>query len=469
MRIRPAHVLLCLLALILPAGPCAVSGEPGAEDLARKKADLLFRARVSRAIRSGAHWIAQRQQPDGAFRLEANQHDGPFPNNRHAFGRSVLCFYTLADCGYAADNPVMKRALGYIRRHWRSLMKGDYWPRASSYSLSLLVLGLHTLYVQPGTELRAEDRDRYGMRHKSKSNPCGYPGWVRALIDEILDWLMANQAEAGLFRYPGDLPSGGGPPERQALMGGPEDLSNTQYVLLALWAGSRCGYEIPVETLEKIARRLLFLQEKRGPPVARQEDPEGEPEAPTGPHRYAPPSRPPPPSTSERDRARGFRYTPGFQVTTGSMTAAGMSSLAIVKAMLMERNALGKGLAMRLDRGLWDSIAWLTENYDVRRNPGDGSRWHYYYLYGLERACVITGKVYLGEHDWYREGAELLLDAQQKDGRWKPQDQLAGFGPGAYATDVMDTCFALLFLKRATVVPKKPVLDDGPVTTPSGG
>ena len=41
--------------------------------------------------------------------------------------------------------------------------------------------------------------------------------------------------------------------------------------------------------------------------------------------------------------------------------------------------------------------------------------------------------------------------------------------PGIYKTDVLDTCFALLFLKRATVIPKQPVLDDGPVTTPSGG
>jgi hypothetical protein len=173
------------------------------------------------------------------------------------------------------------------------------------------------------------------------------------------------------------------------------------------------------------------------------------------------------------DRARGFPYTMGGQVT-GSMTTAGLSSLVIVKAMLLERNALKTATRKALDRGIWDAIAWLTWNYDLHWNPGAGSRWQYYYLYGLERACVIAGKRMLGEHDWYREGATLLVDDQEEEGSWRPDDQLGGFGRGpggklVFRTEILDTCFAVLFLKRATLIPKRPVLDDGPVTTPSGG
>jgi len=162
------------------------------------------------------------------------------------------------------------------------------------------------------------------------------------------------------------------------------------------------------------------------------------------------------------------------------MTTAGLSSLLIVKSMLLERGGLAKGagaaLRKDLDQGIWDAIAWLQVNYTLRANPGMGTTWQYYYLYGLERAMVIAAKRMLGPRDWYREGAEMLLRGQQEDGRWQPPGQLGVFGGGpmggsAFRTDVLDTCFALLFLKRATLTPKKPVLDEpkGPVTTPSGG
>jgi hypothetical protein len=470
---RPLPRLLATLLLLVVAAAVAAD-EP--DDAAKKKADLLLRMQTKRAIHRGAKWIAGLQRRDGSFRLDGNQQQGPFPMSRHGYGVTALCLYTLADCGYAADHAVVKRALAYVRKHYGSYMKGDHWPQASSYSQSLVVLALHTLYVKPGRRDATVDHDRYGRRKATEKNPCGYPEWARKTIKEILDWLIENQAREGLFRYPGGLPGSGDDDPRGPNFAGPEDLSNSQYVLLALWAGSRCGYEIKVKTLETIARRLLAIQAQTGPRVAREEDPQpaAEKKGDAGRPRYAEPSGPKPDAVE--DRARGFSYTPGEDRVTGSMTTAGLSSLAIVKAMLRERKALRPKLEKELDRGLWDAIAWLARNYDLRSNPPVGSTWHYYYLYGLERACVIAGKRYLGKHDWYREGARMLVDAQKKDGRWNPPGQLGGFAAGPagaspYRTDVLDTCFALLFLKRATIVPKSPVLEDepGPVTTPSGG
>ena len=107
----------------------------------------------------------------------------------------------------------------------------------------------------------------------------------------------------------------------------------------------------------------------------------------------------------------------------------------------------------RMERGIADGLAWLNLNFSVRNNPGPrGGRWHYYYLYGLERTGVLTDKRtgvltdkrFMGDHDWYREGAEYLVRRQRADGSW----------PGG----LMDSCFALLFLRRATVpvrVPKE--------------
>ena len=48
---------------------------------------------------------------------------------------------------------------------------------------------------------------------------------------------------------------------------------------------------------------------------------------------------------------------------------------------------------------------------------------------------MLFGTETLGSHKWYPEGAEALLALQQADGGW--------------GSDI-DTCFAILFLTRAT-------------------
>ena len=50
--------------------------------------------------------------------------------------------------------------------------------------------------------------------------------------------------------------------------------------------------------------------------------------------------------------------------------------------------------------------------WSVNNNPERGGDWHYYYLYGLERAGILYDTNMIGKHDWYLEGAKLLLDAQ---------------------------------------------------------
>jgi hypothetical protein len=187
-----------------------------------------------------------------------------------------------------------------------------------------------------------------------------------------------------------------------------------------------------------------------------------------GGSRYAEPREVP--ERREEDRARGFGYTPG-DPATGSMTTGGLSSLLTLKAVLDEQGMLEPALRRRLDQAAWDAIAWLARHYDLTTNPPVGALWHYYYLYGLERALVIAQKRLLGSHDWWSEGARLLVAAQTEDGAWRPPSPLLGFGgpggPGAapYDTALLDTCFALLFLRRAAFPTEKPLLEPpAPVT-----
>ena len=52
----------------------------------------------------------------------------------------------------------IKRAVSYLKKHYRSYMKGEYWSQASAYSLSLVVLALHDLYAKDPDLVSAEDR-----------------------------------------------------------------------------------------------------------------------------------------------------------------------------------------------------------------------------------------------------------------------------------------------------------------------
>src|SRR5690606_12555196 len=88
-------------------------------------------------------------------------------------------------------------------------------------------------------------------------------------------------------------------------------------------------------------------------------------------------------------------------------------------------------------------LDWLGERFSVRVNPGaSGSSTLYYYLYALERVGRMTGRRFIGEHDWYRAGAERLLALQDDfQGFW------AGVGFGEDDRNVT-TSFALLFLAK---------------------
>jgi GYF domain 2 len=67
-----------------------------------------------------------------------------------------------------------------------------------------------------------------------------------------------------------------------------------------------------------------------------------------------------------------------------------------------------------------------------------------YFLWTLERVGVIYSKDLIGGKDWFDWGHPIVLRAQQPDGSWH-EKQSYNFGP------LIDTPFALLFLKRANI------------------
>ncbi len=165
-------------------------------------------------------------------------------------------------------------------------------------------------------------------------------------------------------------------------------------------------------------------------------------------------------NTQRPDGAWG--YTPG-EDPTGSMTCAGICSVVITSGRLSSGRARIVGNQVvccgeveddsAVDRGL----LWLGNRFSVSKNPGN-SVWLLYYLYGVERVGRLTGHRFIGRHDWYREGAELLV---------REQDSFRGYwrGVGLSETNpLVATSFSLLFLAkgRRPVVMAKARHGEGP-------
>jgi hypothetical protein len=122
----------------------------------------------------------------------------------------------------------------------------------------------------------------------------------------------------------------------------------------------------------------------------------------------------------------GWGYS-GNEKSWGSMTVGAVGALCILDYMM--------GKDWRKDEDVLQGLQWMNKHMVFDQNPELGAKWHYYYVYGVERVGMLFGTERIGTHMWYREGAEYLLAQQGAGGNWN---------------DVVDTCFAILFLRRAT-------------------
>ncbi len=427
----------CLLVLPLLGPRLGAEEETGARGVGPE-----LQARIDAAIEKGARYLQAQQRRDGGFpgfsdRLDPNTYD---PMD---VGLNALVVQTLAHSGVDGDDDGIRHCLDFCRFHY-SGGKGSWNLKSNGkvmvYTASTIILALIAVHAPKAAEAPPVKRDRYGNPKPPRPVKCKLPKADARWVQELVDFLVENQGKpSGGWRYPGN-PVG----SEEA----PTDLSNTQYAMLALEAAERCGFDVPAETWTRAAEYLLREQDEDGldvevlvPNAAWQE---GQPEE----DRFV---------VVGKTRARGWAYLPGHvRLPTGSMTCAGVTGLAIAKERLWTRGKLPNELSRRIDRGMLDGLAWLQDHFTVEDNPDPPNMWHYYYLYGLERTGAKTGVETIGRHEWYREGALHLLKAQTKEGGWR---SAAASGKPADNTEsaITQTCFALLFLERATQKPPMPL------------
>ncbi len=195
------------------------------------------------------------------------------------------------------------------------------------------------------------------------------------------------------------------------------DNSNTQYASLGLRACFDAGIIIPEESIQLAVKWLI---ESMHAADGAGDDKTGKGAVVSGGETPA--------------KAQGWSYKGADEGKAyGSMTAGGVGALTIYDYMLKKD--------WKKDQNVKNGLAWLGKNFSATANPGRGNAWLLYYLYGIERAGVLYGTDKIGDHDWYVEGAKYLLSTQGADGSW-------AVSGGEHPT--WDTCFAILFLKKAT-------------------
>jgi hypothetical protein len=421
---------------------------------------------IDKAIEKGVKALRRMQQPDGTW-------------PHQYIGATALAGVTLLECGADKQDKAVIRAADIVRKTSIDLR------HTYSISLSLLFLDLlgdpedeplikslmaRLLAGQDATSggwtygcpLPSES-ERQPLRdklNKRKEAAAGRDGETAAEKRKDGDAVPDPRRR---FRPPGAgaPPEAGAPgfppipvaamPDMSGIVGGPGDNSNTQFAALGLWVGRRHG--VPVDNaLTRLAQRFRSMQMEDGG-WAYEQRPMG-----------MPANVPLPP---------GMGSTP-------SMTCAGLIALAIADGATLEitrkrkpdakppdisndknlmRGLEALGVVIGNPRGL--KPAGQVRNFgppgapvfDPANRVGGRS---YYFLWSLERVAMALDLKTIGKKDWYGWGAEILLENQLPDGTWSGE-----YGPGG-----VDTCFALLFLKRANLVRDLTANIKGKITDP---
>jgi hypothetical protein len=376
--------------------------DPGAPKVKRT-----FQQEINAAIERGVVWLKKKQRKDGSWGPCVGNRSYVDPNDRterecHKSGPTTFALYTLAKCGVPKKDPAVRRGYTWLKRRYR---KSQRWNtgagdgvdaiRMTNYEVSSLILMLEAMHQRS-----AKLTGRHAKKRLSTKNPTKPPKGSKFSKDdwrwlhEAIDYLAAR----GSTRYGARTNEG---LWRYWYAGNDKDLSATQFVLLGLRSASQAGYPVPPKVwIDALAGVRVF------------------------------------------QAGKGFTYQKGGKESDG-MTAAAIASMVICKEQI---ELLGRTVPGWLDPALKSAMARLDERFDVTRNNGEEhGGYHYYYLYTVERVGDMTGRKEFNGKDWYVRGARLLLEHQRHEGSFPDSTSMN-------PEDTLGTCFALLFLKRATPV-----------------
>jgi hypothetical protein len=356
-----------------------------------------LKVQIDQAVERGVKWLKSQQVGDGSI----SDRGGYAVGTAQGIGATAMSLLAMLHSGVLTDDPAIRKGFAYVGSKKVN----------QSYDLALQLMAIEGKYLPMSMlddiEKYSEDLAREEIAKRlSKEDKEAAEIAVRALLE--------TQSESGLFGYVG----GAGYP----------NLSSTQYAVLGLKSASRLGISISPMVWKRVVTYLETAKTSSSQDyTVNIERRSGDAEK-----RYS--------------RTNGWGYiSPKYPAPTGTMTCAALSTMAICESELTRAKAWTEKDAKPLEDQIWGGLAWLQEQYNLRAGTPEGcvygSAMVLYYLYGLERALILLDVKTIGGHDWYLEGAATLLSWQQLDGRWE----------GPHGTPVIDTAYALLFLKRAMI------------------
>lgn len=408
-------------------------------------ADNAQQQQINDAIEKGVAYLRAAQYPTGTW--TKNPDNTP---QTYSVGYAALGGLTLLECQVPAGDPVVQKAAAFVR----STPITDRLHR--NYQMACAVLFLdrlgdpqdRTLIQSYALHLVAGQTVRGGWTYDS-------PDLSHAELQQLLNFLEATRLPVAELRSPLEkknapgadtlaepaakksaarpktvaskavlqplqtlsrhvlnipvvyrhyFPKGTPPEPRQkdflvSLM--PDDNSNAQFALLALWTARRHG--VPTERSLIAAAQKFF-------------------------------------TTQNEDGGWGYTGTGSgiIQIThsTPAMTSVGLLGLAMGYAVMPAAPPAGK---LPEIPAIAKALTKLGKHVDAEDMK------NFYFLWSVERVAMLYNLKTIGSRDWYDVGVKMLLPIQRKEGNWA-MNKYSG------STPVLDTCFALLFLKRSNLV-----------------
>ena len=426
-------------------------------------------AKVDKAIDKGVKYLKRQQRDSGSWA----------PGRVHVVGLAALPALTLLECGVPASDPAVRKAVAFVRKWVVS--------EAQTYDLALAILLLDRLGDKRDRRLIQNLALRLAAGQKASGGwtytcPVLNPRETQDLFvalqqmrpkhpqqlfeadrgDRVMEFFVpklpsqggTSSGDTGRFEEPAAVapepgtktPAGTIPQTAEALATLPldklparklkipglparlkelpvlkplpkaadlpprdgTDNSNTQFAILGVWAATRHG--VPMErTLALLVKRFRKSQNTTG--------------------------------------SWGYSYsTSGNMYGSPAMTCSGLLGLAVGHGLVSGRGAVKNPAASdpAIKRGLLILANDIGKPMKLaiggKRRPMARTGVNYYFLWSVERVGVLFNLKNIGAKDWYGWGAEVLVDSQNDEGSWRSMYPLP-----------TDTCFALLFLKRANL------------------
>lgn len=135
------------------------------------------------------------------------------------------------------------------------------------------------------------------------------------------------------------------------------DQSLTQFAMQAIADADRAGLDVPPRLVDMVRARFLSRQGSEG----------------------------------------GWGYKDSENEPRGSMTAAGLATMALCERMRPGNERTREAVARSID----GAVRWLDEHFEPGQNPGVGDWQIYYWIHALERAGRATGLRRFRDRDWF--------------------------------------------------------------------